>query len=265
MHRLNGVLTRVTMAVALGVASSLAVVPGTGTAAPLTPSAAPPKASVFTAVPPTRLVDTRVPFGASGTPGDNGTITVQITGRAGIPSIATAVVLNVTATETTAPGFVTAYPAGQALPLASNLNPERPKQNIPNLVTVPIGTNGQVNIFTLTKADIVVDAFGYYTPAPSAKAGRYIPVGPTRAYDSRTVRGPLAAGETVHVSLKGIIGTDASAVVLNVTATEATNDGFYTVVASGAPRPETSNLNVVKGGTVPNQVIVPVGADGVDI
>src|SRR5262249_15228682 len=159
-----------------------------------------------------------------------------------IPANATAVVLNVTATETTAPGFVTAYPAGQALPLASNLNPERAKQNLPNLVTVPIGVDGQVSIYTLTKADIVVDAFGYYTPAQSARAGRYVAVAPVRAYDSRDSRGPLGAGETVRVPLRNFIGADASAVVLNVTATDATNDGFYTVYAAGSARPETSNL-----------------------
>ena len=40
-----------------------------------------PKASIFTAIAPNRLVDTRVPTGATpaGTPGDNGTIIVQIT------------------------------------------------------------------------------------------------------------------------------------------------------------------------------------------
>jgi LPXTG-site transpeptidase (sortase) family protein len=265
MHRWNGVLARAGAVVALGVASVATVVVPAASAAPAAaPAAVPDKASVFTPVPPARLVDTRKGLGAT-TPGDNGTITVQITGQAGIPADATAVVLNVTATETTAPGFVTAYPAGQALPLASNLNPERPKQNLPNLVTVPIGVNGQVSVFTLTKADILVDAFGYYRPATTARAGRYVPVGPVRAYDSRSVRGPLTAGETVRVPLRNFIGADASAVVLNVTATEATNDGYYTVSAAGAPRPDTSNLNVVKDGTVPNQVIVPVGPDGVDI
>ena len=198
-------------------------------------------------------------------PGDNGTITVQITNRAGIPANATAVVLNVTATNTTGPGFVTAYPAGQTLPLASNLNPERAGQNIPNLVTVPIGTGGQIAVFTLTKADIIVDAFGYYTPATTAKAGRYVPAGPVRAYDSRQSRGPLGAGETVNVPLDKFIDKDATAVVLNVTATDATADGYYTVFAAGTTRPPTSNLNVVKGGTVPNQVIVPVSKTGVDI
>ena len=65
--------------------------------------------------------------------------------------------------------------------------------------------------------------------------------------------------------LDKFIDKDATAVVLNVTATDATADGFYTVFAAGTTRPPTSNLNVVKGGTVPNQVIVPVSKTGVDI
>src|SRR5215213_9991077 len=246
-----------------GLATVVTPAAGTTVGAAATPAGA----SIFTAIAPSRLVDTRVPTGATpeGTPGDSGTITVQITNRAGIPANATAVVLNVTATTTTRAGFLTAFPAGQSLPLASNLTPERAGQNIPNLVTVPIGTGGQINVFTLTKADIVVDAFGYYTPATMAKAGRYVPAGPVRAYDSRQSRGPLRAGEAVSVPLDKFIDKDATAVVLNVTATDATADGFFTVFAAGTSRPPTSNLNVVKGGTVPNQVIVPVSKAGVDI
>src|SRR5215203_3970424 len=250
-------LARAAIAAAV-LASGLATIASPASAGPIGAAAGPAGASIFTAIAPSRLVDTRVPTGATpeGTPGDNGTITVQITNRAGIPGNATAVVLNVTATNTTGPGFVTAYPAGQALPLASNLNPERAGQNIPNLVTVPIGSGGQIVVFTLTQADIIVDAFGYYTPATTAKAGRYVPAGPVRAYDSRQVGGPIAGGGTVNVPLAKFIDKDATAVVLNVTATDATDAGYYTVYAAGTPRPPTSNLNVVRGGTVPNQVIV---------
>jgi LPXTG-site transpeptidase (sortase) family protein len=264
--RIRWASARAAIATLLVLPALVAIAPA-ASSRPLVTAAAPAGASVFTPIPPNRLVDTRVPVGATplGTPGDNGTINVQITGRAGIPANATAVVLNVTATNTTGPGFVTAYPAGQPLPLASNLNPERAAQNIPNLVTVKLGGGGQISIFTLTKADIVVDAFGYYTPATSAKAGRFVPAGPVRAFDSRNSGGPLPAGGVVNVPLKGFIGADATAVVLNVTATNAKADGYYTVWADGAPQPPTSNLNVEKGGTVPNQVIVPVSAGGVDV
>jgi len=69
----------------------------------------------------------------------------------------------------------------------------------------------------------------------------------------------------VNVPLDHFIDKDATAVVLNVTATDATADGYFTVFAAGSAQPPTSNLNVVKGGTVPNQVIVPVSKSGVDV
>src|SRR3954447_14715994 len=72
---------------------------------PVTPAQPPgPTASSYVAVVPARLLDTRV---AGATPGDRSTTRVPVAGRAGVPADATAVALNVTATDTTAPGFVT--------------------------------------------------------------------------------------------------------------------------------------------------------------
>ena len=53
-----------------------------------------------------------------------------------------------------------------------------------------------------------------------------------------------------------------SAVAVNVTATGTAGAGYISVWPSGKARDETSNLNFTKGQTIPNLVIVPVGADG---
>ncbi|MET9955278.1 hypothetical protein ABZ135_27545, partial [Streptomyces sp. NPDC006339] len=84
---------------------------------------------------PTRLMDTRSGLGVrKGKVGPAGTVTLQVTGRAGIPATGvTAVVLNVTATGPTAGGFVSVYPDGAPRPTASNLN-FTAGQTIPNLV-----------------------------------------------------------------------------------------------------------------------------------
>lgn len=51
--------------------------------------------------------------------------------------------------------------------------------------------------------------------------------------------------------------------MLNLTATESAAVGHVTVWPTGQPQPPTSNLNLVRPGqTIPNQVIVPVGAGG---
>jgi hypothetical protein len=74
-----------------------------------------------------------------------------------------AVVLNVTAVNATATTFITAWPTGVAQPNASNLNPI-PGRITPNLVTVKVGTNGQINLFNLNgNIDLIADVFGWYS------------------------------------------------------------------------------------------------------
>ena len=59
---------------------------------------------------------------------------------------------------------------------------------------------------------------------------------------------------------------NARSVVLNVTVTEPDAAGFLTVYPGNAARPPTSNVNYVKGQTIPNAVIVGLGPTGtVDI
>jgi hypothetical protein len=71
------------------------------------------------------------------------------------------VVLNVTATEPTAPGFVTVWPAGQPRPLASTLN-FSPGDNVANLVMVALGPGGTLSIYQFGgSTHVVADVVGY--------------------------------------------------------------------------------------------------------
>ncbi|MET9960290.1 Tat pathway signal protein, partial [Streptomyces sp. NPDC006326] len=72
---------------------------------------------------PTRLMDTRIGHGVpKAKVGQGGTVTLQVTGTAGIPATGvTAVVLNVTATEPTTASHVSVYPDGTTRTSASNL------------------------------------------------------------------------------------------------------------------------------------------------
>ena len=57
--------------------------------------------------------------------------------------------------------------------------------------------------------------------------------------------------------------TGVAAVVLNVTAADATDPGYVTVWPTGQARPTASTLNVTfSGQNIPNAVIVPLGAGG---
>ncbi|MEV6728498.1 MULTISPECIES: PKD domain-containing protein [unclassified Streptomyces] len=102
-----------------------------------------------------------------------------------------------------------------------------------------------------------------YTPAG------YVAVAPYRILDTRTTGSPVQGGTAtpvdvpVHYYSSGPHHTaGASAVVLNVTVTGATEDTHLSVWPSGQPRPATSNVNVKAGGTSSNTVTVPIGADG---
>ncbi|MEV7184068.1 right-handed parallel beta-helix repeat-containing protein [Kitasatospora sp. NPDC093102] len=74
---------------------------------------------------------------------------------------ASALTLNVTVTEPGAQGHLTAYPHGDAVPNASNLN-FLPGETIPNQVVVPV-RDGKVSFYNASGAPLhlVVDEFGY--------------------------------------------------------------------------------------------------------
>ena len=73
-----------------------------------------------------------------------------------------AVVLNVTVTQTTAPSFLTVFPTGEALPLAANLNYVA-GQTVPNLVTAKLGANGRISLYNAAgSTHVVADVAGWY-------------------------------------------------------------------------------------------------------
>ena len=113
---------------------------------------------------PGRVLDTREGIGApAGKVGADSTTVVRIAGVDGVPAVgAGAVVLNVTVTEPTAPGFVTVYPTGAERPTASNLN-FVPGQTVPNLVIVKLGRGGVVSFYNLQGAThLVADVAGWF-------------------------------------------------------------------------------------------------------
>ncbi len=58
-------------------------------------------------------------------------------------------------------GFVTFYPGGQSLPLASNLNYVE-GQTVPNSFIVGLGADGSFNAYVTTTIDLVIDVSGYF-------------------------------------------------------------------------------------------------------
>lgn len=189
---------------------------------------------------------------------------LTVTGVGGVPSNATAVVLNVTVTQPTAATFVTVWPTGSGRPNASSLNVPVSRTR-PNLVVATVGTGGRVSLFNNAgSAHVVVDVFGYFSPS----GVRHSAMTPARVLDTRSGVGgfstPFGAGVTRSLGVAGVAGVpgSVSAVVVNVTAVSPTATGYLTLWPSGAARPLASNVNFVAGETSPNLAVVPVGSGG---
>jgi hypothetical protein len=228
----------------------------------------PADAGTYTPVLPARLMDTRIGLGAATlAPGAGARLVVD--GHAGVPSTGVAaVVMNVTVTRPTARGVITVYPDGTARPGSSNLNYSA-GQTVPNLVAARVGADGAVDFWNTSSGstDLIADVQGYVSAGSVTDPGVFVPVGPSRALDTRIGLGGVAVGPHKALSLQvagraGVPAAELRAVALNVTVTGTVAPGFVTVYPDGTPLPTASNLNFVAGQTVPNLVIVRVGPDG---
>jgi hypothetical protein len=138
-------------------------------------SAAGSGGALYYGLTPTRILDTRT---AAGPLPQGGVRPLQVAGQGGVPAMGganapTAVVANITVTNTTAASFLTAWPDGGALPLASDINWPA-GATVPNLVVVALGPTGVIDLYNLAgSTDVIVDVVGYYVgpPLPPPPAG----------------------------------------------------------------------------------------------
>src|SRR4029434_4663993 len=119
----------------------------------------------------------------------NSEITVDVTGGpSGVPPAGvSAVVVNVTGTQATNFTYLTVFPSGTSRPLASNLN-FGPGQDVPHLVTVKVGTDGNVKVYNAVGfTHVVFDVVGWYG-GPSG-GSLFNGVTPKRILDTRNGKG----------------------------------------------------------------------------
>jgi hypothetical protein len=230
--------------------------------------------SKLTSLPPARIVDTRTGLGGVTGPVPAGTTsTFTATSVGGVPASGVAgVVLNVTATEPAAAGFIQVFPAGSQAPgITSSVNVDHPGQTIANMVIVGVDASGRFSIYNQSQGQIVVDVFGYFTGVPDSAAGRLVTVDPVRVLDTRTgigtggAVGAIPAAGTAVVPMTQVIPPDATAVVMTLTVDRGLAPGYVQAIPTGGPTPlrSSSNINIDRAGeTMANTVIVPLGADG---
>ncbi len=126
---------------------------------------APGPGALLAAPDPVRVLDTRdpalAPGGVVGPLAGGGELSFQVAGYDGVPAGASSVVLNITATNTAADGYVAAYPCGTS-PLVSNVNYRGGQVAAANLAVVKLPPDGRVCFTSFATTDIVVDLAGWY-------------------------------------------------------------------------------------------------------
>ncbi len=214
--------------------------------------------SLFNPVTPARILDTRcsqspqpsycssenLPTANATLPAIAGgkSIAVQVTGIDSIPSSATAVVGNLTATGSTGGGYLTVY-AGSTAPTTSDVN-FAPGTTDANMVISELNSSGQVNIANGGRSGsvgVLVDVSGYFIPAP--------PPAPTVTSISPT-SGPTAGGTSVTIT--GTNFTSGATVEFGSTAATSVTYTSSTSLTATSPAESAGTVDITvttAGGT----------------
>ena len=226
---------------------------------------------------PCRLFDTRstpgMPTFTDGTPR-----IVQISGACGVPSGATAVFGNLTATNANVyQAYVNIYAGDDTTPVASALNYDT-GETISNLVAVPLSATGTIAVKVVMfgtaplSTDVIFDVVGYSgwseTPPESGVVGPlgYQPVRTCRLADTRLEGGRLVAGEDRAFAVQGRcdLPVGIAGAAMNLTAIQGSAGGHLAPHADGtvagvAPLNFPAGVNLAKG--VVSRLGTAVGSD----
>jgi hypothetical protein len=220
-------------------------------------------ATLFTPLSPTRVLDTRSSGGKFAALSENGVVVAHA------PVGSVAMLSNITVTGTVGAGYLTADSCENLQPgeqTRSNINFGN-DDTVANLAVVPMGLVGDKPGFcTLSNAGLnqVIDVQGVFAPSPVGQWG-YTPAAPSRLVDTRKCTDNCADVFKAGAVIKLTAPIGASAVLINLTLTDAKAAGYATAdkCSTLVPGPQAqSNANVTKGRTVANLAVVPVDADG---
>lgn len=209
--------------------------------------------------------------------GARSTTEVRVTGfRTGVPDSAEAVAVNLTAADSTAASYLSAYDPAAARAAVSNLN-FAPGEIVGNQTMVALDRAGQIALFNHAGSVAVdVDVFGYYSAAHGT-GSVYVPIDPEPVVEtsSRTNGLPLPPrrSEVLKLSFHNIL---RQSVPGTATAVETTFEispkgagGYLTVYPTSDERPPTSSAldwttreALVANESVTNQITADTGGIG---
>jgi hypothetical protein len=226
-------------------------------------------AGLFESRAPIRMLDTRsserVNFSGS-KPGARSTTTLDLRALdSGLPEDATAAVVNVSALDANAQGFIQAAAGGTLVAGESAVVNLGPGQASGGLTIVPVSPEGTIDLYTSAGANLIVDLSGWFVPG-TGTSGAYVPLQPERVTDTR------GAAATTNVYWNGYFRGNrynsaipihavverASAVLINATVISPDSRGFVQITDS-SPDLSTSNVNFSAPGSVTaNAGVIPV-------
>jgi len=212
------------------------------------------------------MLDTR----ASTRVGASQTIAVAVTGPGLAPTNSQGAILNLTATDARAPGFVTVWPAAAdgtcndaSRPGTSNVNVAGPDP-VANLVMVGLG-GGRVCLYAFSDTNVVLDLDGWFVDGKGALRAQL----PQRVLDTRDGTGGTSGEVAADTAVAIDLGAGTSGAALNITAVLPRAKGFLTAwpargdgTCAAADRPLASNLNYGVGQVVANLAVTAANAAG---
>ena len=220
-------------------AIGLGVVPTEAASANVVATAVPATSS-FEALAPVRVL-------GGGTPTHLTAGRIQyltVAGRHGAPSTVSAARLVVTFSPSVAGVELRVHASGSTPPLVPTLVAGAVGEPLVRSITVPVGANGQVEFRPTGGGSMTVDLIGVFVPVASSSAGRLMTVDSTLVTE-------VADARRVDVAVPSFVPSDASAVMLSVTAWNASTLGSWTtsegsVAVMAVPGRVTSNEIVIR-------------------
>lgn len=214
---------------------------------------------------PVRLADTR-PYLLP--PGGNRLLGIQVSGKAGIPTDATAALVTATAVGPCGASYLTLFPCGATAPDASAVNADA-GGIVANAVLVRLSSTGALCVYTNVGTDVLVDVAAWV----GADGSGATPLVPVRMVDTRPTTDQRLAIPQHRIAAGGVLsvplGTDqlasgADTVTVNLTAVDPKNRGYLTVFPGpcNATPPNASNLNVEAGRTTAAAATSAIGPAG---
>ena len=204
----------------------------------------------------TKIVDTTSGLGVSQSQiPAGGSVTVQVSGQGGIAAGADTAVLQLSAPNASAGGYLTAYAAGTSDPSVSALFYDS-SMIYRDLVYVPLSSAGKITVTNHGSAgvDLTIYTRGYFMPPAATPVGaEYVAVGsggPVVVYGTRSGGTQVAANASVTFQVAGAAGLPATGIVEvaeHVVVTNPATSGYLDAYRGGGTDPNHATLNFLAG------------------